>query len=398
MERMRVALISMHTDPFASPGSGDVGGMNVIVRHAAEVLASVGHFVDVYSRRSDPEAPAFTTHGSLNHYRIDVGPVAPATKREQEAYVESFGEELARLMSGATPDIIHSHHWFSGVAALPVARSLGVPHIQSYHSIAAREEGTWELGERPEGPGRVPAEHMLAEASDAVIAVSQAEAATAIAIGASPERVHIATPGVDHTVFHPGEQDHDPFGLCDRATTLVAARLEPLKGLELAIETIALLPEGERPRLTISGAPTGGFAGYDHELHRLANSLGVTKDVWFAGPLSREELAAAMRHAQVVMVPSYSETYGLVALEAAACGTPVLAAKVGGLVDAVDHGHTGILVEGRDPRVWARELASLLGNPELQRRMSAEAVEHASAFTWEAMVSEWVKIYARLRG
>lgn len=398
-----VALVSMHTNPFAEPGSGDVGGMNVVVRHAAAVLRARGWQVDVYIRRSDATSPDVEHHDGVRLHRLTAGPARPATKTEQEAYVAEFGAELRSAhgraaAEGAAWHLIHSHHWFSGAAALPVAQALRIPHVQSYHSIAAREEGTWELGERPEGPGRVPAEHMLAEASDAVIAVSQAEAATAIAIGASPERVHIATPGVDHTVFHPGEQDHDPFGLCDRATILVAARLEPLKGLELAIETIALLPEGERPRLTISGAPTGGFAGYDHELHRLANSLGVTKDVWFAGPLSREELAAAMRHAQVVMVPSYSETYGLVALEAAACGTPVLAAKVGGLVDAVDHGHTGILVEGRDPRVWARELASLLGNPELQRRMSAEAVEHASAFTWQAMVSEWVKIYARLRG
>lgn len=386
----------MHTDPFASPGSGDVGGMNVIVRHAAEALVNAGHMVDVYSRRSDPEAASFTEHGSLRHYRIDVGPAGSATKAEQEAYVEGFSAQLDLLMRDSAPNIIHSHHWFSGAAALPIARMRSIPHVQSYHSIAAREHGTWELGEQPEGPGRVPAERMLAAESDSIIAVSRAEAATVMAIGAAPERVQVVTPGVDHRVFHPGDRDRDPFGLGNRATILVAARLEPLKGLELAIETVAMVPEEHRPRLVITGAPTGGFAGYDHELHQQVNSLGLTKHVWFAGPLSREELASAMRRARVVMVPSFSETYGLVALEAAACGTPVIAAKVGGLIDAVAHGRSGLLIEGRDPKVWAEELGSLLGDPHRQQEMSAAGVEFASKFTWEAMVAQWVDIYTAL--
>lgn len=391
----------MHTNPFAEPGSGDVGGMNVVVRHAAEVLERRGWNVEVFSRRADESSPAVEVHEGVRLHRLSAGPARVATKREQEEYVPEFTDELRRLHREATRHgrpwtIIHSHHWFSGAAAVELAAELGLPHVQSYHSIAARRAGDWDLGEQPEGPERVPAEARLATQSDAIIAVSRAEGRTAIELGAPPGRVHVATPGVDHGVFHPGGDVHDPFHLSERPTVIAAARLEPLKGLDLAIETLARLPASHRPRLVITGAPTGGYEGYDHELHSLVQEHGLTKDVWFAGPLNREDLARAMRKAQVVLVPSHSETYGLVALEAAACGTPVLAANVGGLPDAVINGETGVVVEGRDPGEWAKHLQWLLTSPATLQRMSIAAVEHAAGFTWEKMVDRWEETYNAL--
>lgn len=397
-----IALVSMHTNPFSEPGSGDVGGMNVVVKHAAGVLQRRGWNVEVYSRRADETSPAVEEHDGVRLHRLSAGPPRGATKREQEGYVSQFTEELRRAhqdcaQRGQPWAVIHSHHWFSGAAALDLAGELGLPHIQSYHSIAAREPGDWGLGEQPEGPDRVPAEARLAADSDAIIAVSRAEGRTAVEIGADPARVHIATPGVDHAVFHPGGDLHDPFHLSERPTVIAAARLEPLKGLDLAIETLAHLPATHRPRLVITGAPTGGYEGYDHDLHQLVQEHGLTKDVWFAGPLNRDDLAQAMRKAQVMLVPSHSETYGLVALEAAACGTPVLAANVGGLPDAVLDGETGLVVEGRDPAEWARHLHRLLTNPNTLHRMSTAAVEHAAGFTWEKMVDRWEETYNTVR-
>lgn len=395
---LRIALVSMHTDPFADPGRGDVGGMNVVVKHGALALASLGHEVAVFTRRSSPHDPPREAHGPVTLHRLPAGPPRPTTKAEQEGYVEEFSAGLAEAMAraegrGQPWQTIHSHHWFSGAAAIRLAREAGLPHVQSFHSIAARDPGDWSLGEQPEGPGRVPAEAMLAADSARVIAVSHAEAETVVQLGAAVERVSVATPGVDHGVFHPGQGDEDPLHLDERATVLVAARLEPLKGIDLAIEILERIPAETRPRLVISGAPTAGFDGYDHELHRLVQEAGLRNDVWFAGPLSREELARAMRRARAVLIPSHSETYGLVALEAAACGTPAIASHVGGLGDAVIHGTTGLLIEGRDPQEWAAELLSLLTDAEYRARLGAAASNRARSLTWESMAEKWVHTY-----
>lgn len=385
----------MHTNPFATPGAGDVGGMNVIVKHAAHALVAQGHHVDVLSRRSEEGPPDLEIIDGIHHYRVTAGPPAPLTKADQESHTREFSSQMLAL--GREWDVIHSHHWFSGAAALPVARERGIPHVQSYHSIAARTVGEWHLGEQPEGPGRVPAEALLAKNSDAIIAVSAAERDTAIDIGAPAQRVHVVTPGVDHDVFTEGADCHDPLPLQERDTVLVAARLEPLKGIDLAITTLSLIPPDRRPRLVISGSPTGGYDGYDHDLHQMVKTHGLDGDVWFAGPMSRTDLAGAMRHAVAVLIPSFSETYGLVALEAAACGTPVIAAAVGGLVDAVSHDRTGLLIDGRNPKDWASALDGLLTDEGMRRRMGQAAARYSQDFTWERMAEQWVEVYRLLR-
>lgn len=397
-----IALISMHSNPFAEPGQGDVGGMNVVVKHGAHALREQGHEVNVYTRRESTAPPEVETHGGVRLHRLPAGPARPATKAEQEAYVAPFGAALRAASTDAARrgrawHVVHSHHWFSGAAAIDLAKREGLPHIQSFHSIAARGAGGWSLGEQPEGPGRVPAESRLAKESDVLIAVSRAEAQTIMDLGAAPERVRVVPPGVDHDVFHPEKESGARRSSSDRPIVLVAARLEPLKGIDLALTMLSQIPRSGRPRLVISGAPTGGFEGYDHHLHQLVENLDLTGDVSFAGPMSRTELAATMRGATVVVIPSHSETYGLVALEAAACGTPVLAAKVGGLTDAVDDGATGFLVEGRDPKSWAKVLTRMLREARLHRQLSEAAISFARDYTWERMATDWVSAYTDLR-
>jgi len=392
--RLNIALVSMHTNPYADPGSGDVGGMNVMVKHTAHALAEMGHDVAVYTRRQEPHSPDLQHYGKVRLHQLQAGPPRPATKRQQEAYIGEFESSLQQAYYDASArgrqwSLIHSQHWFSGVAALAIARDNGINHIQSFHSLAAAHDGEWGQGEQPEGPGRIPGEQILAQKSNGVICVSKAEAQTVLSLGALPERVRVCHPGVDHTVFHPAtNRARTPH------TILVAARLEPLKGIDLAIKILAEIPATQRPKLIISGAPTAGFEGYDTHLRDLAVHNNVADFVEFVGPLKREVLADQMRQAQVVVIPSHSETYGLVALEAAACRTPVIAQETGGLVDAVAAPHGGVLMTTREPEAWANEIVRLLQDPMLRQQMGEKAHEWAKGFTWKATAKNWLKSYA----
>lgn len=388
---LRIALVSMHTSPVDSPGSGDVGGMNVVVRHAAEELGRLGHTVEIFTRRSDPDGPDVVDHApGVSVHFLPAGPPRPATKTEQEGFLEPFTAELARH---GPWDVIHSHHWFSGVCALPIARDRQVPHAQSFHSVAADPTSSLSDGERPEGPGRAPAELHLAAESDAVIAVSRAEADTVLArLGARPEKVVVVPPGVDTDQFRPGRQSL----VGARPILLAAARLEPLKGLDLAIRAVAGIPAERRPLLVVAGAPTAGHEGYGDKLRDLARSLGVADDVRLAGPVTRDELAHRMRGADAVVVPSHSETYGLVALEAAASQTPVLAADVGGLREAVLDGVTGLLIADRAPSVWTAEIESLLADADRAAAWGRAGREHALHHTWQRTAAGWLAVYRNL--
>lgn len=386
---LRIALVSLHTSPFADPGSGDVGGMNVVVRHTALALAEAGHRVEVLTRRSTvaaPRAEELSPRLVLRH--LDAGPARPVGKGEHEAFIEEFGHALATC---GPYDVVHSHHWFSGMAALPYARSRGVPHAQSFHSIAADPQTPLAHGERPESPGRLAGEAWLARVSDVVIAVSRAEARTvAERLRGAPERTVVVPPGVDPSLFHPGRPESGP------AFVLVAARLEPLKGVDLAIRAISALPGEFRPELVITGGQTAEGSGYEDELRALATDVGVADRTRFLGPVGREELATLLRNARAVLVPSHSETYGLIALEAAASGAPVVAAAAGGLVEAVQDGVTGVLLDTREPAVWAEAIKGILIDPVRARSLSTAARARASARSWGHVASETVAAYRGL--
>ncbi len=402
---LSVAFVVLHTSPLDEPGTKDAGGMNVVVLAHAEQLAREGHRVQLITRRSSPEQPAAVGLApNLSAYHLDAGPPRLLAKGEHEQLVEPFGEALAAHLSAHPADVLHAEHWYSGLAALPVARSLGVPLVQSYHSIAAPDGAPLAEGERPEAPGRLAGERLLAERADLVVTVSEAERATVLQrLGARPERVRVVPPGVDTRMFRPctGAECAERTAWIEhggRPETLIAGRLDPLKGFDLAIAAVAAIPAGRRPALRIVGAPPPDGDAYARSLHEAVAAAGMLGTTSFDGALSRGLLADRVRRASLVLIPSHSETFGLVALEAAASGVPVVARAAGGLREAVQDGVTGLLVEGDDPEVWAAAVERLLGDAELAGRMGRAGRESALARNWEASTAALLAVYRDLLG
>ncbi|MFT4108628.1 glycosyltransferase [Propionicimonas sp.] len=395
---LRICFVSMHTSPAAVPGTGDAGGMNVVELAQADALAALGHRVDLVTRRTHPEdADTVELQPGVTLHHVDAGPRTPLAKSAIDAHIEEFSAGLARLPA---PDVVHSHHWMSGVAALPVAQAWGVPHVQSFHSVAAPPGSPLSAGEPPESPRRVPGEAAVARESQAVVAISAAEAQTVIdRCGADPDRVSIVSPGVDHALFRPlaaAEDRWSPAPAGDawpRGYVLIAARLEPLKGPDLAIQAVAGLDAEVRPHLVVAGDASSAFASYERELHAMVAEAGLSGGVTFLGAQPRPELARLLRGARVLLVPSHSETFGLVALEAAASGTPVIAASAGGLREAVAHGVTGQLMDSRRPEDWSLALTRLLMVPGLLARMGAVSRVHARRFDWGWAAQRLVAVY-----
>ena len=388
-----------------APGAGDAGGMNVVEHHEALALAALGHQVDLVTRRSSDEQPdAVGLARGVTLHHLTAGPARRLAKSATDQYIPQFRAALGELggrLAGPAVDLVHSHHWMSGVAALPLARQWGVPHVQSYHSVAAAPGAQLSDGEPAETPARVPGEALLARESDLLVAISAAEARIVVErCGADPDRVSIVPPGVDLTLFHP-LSDHPAPGWTttvplDRPFAVVAGRLQPLKAPDLAIRALAHVPEEIRPALVVAGAASADFADYEQHLHRTADDLGLGPVVHMVGPQSRTELAWLFQHATLTLVPSHSETFGLVALESAACGTPVVAAASGGLREAVVHGETGQLMDSRQPEDWGLAITKLLTRPAALGWMGTVARVHARRFTWTATVNELLHLYGQL--
>jgi D-inositol-3-phosphate glycosyltransferase len=361
--------------------------MNVVERAQAVWLAKRGHRVELITRRADPEQPdLMELEPGVFLRHLDGGPRTPLPKSVIDSHIPEFASGLAQLRDF---DLVHSNHWMSGVAALPWARHEGIPHVQSYHSVAALPNSPLSDGEPPESEARVAGEAFCARESDAIVAISAAEAHTAIErCGADPGKVHIVWPGVDHALF-------TPEGAIEqvRPYLLFAARLQPLKGPELVIRALAQVPQVIRPRLLIAGDVSEDFAPYEAQLHELVDELGLTGMVEFIGPQPRDQLAELMRSATLMLVPSHSETFGLVALEAAASGTPVVAASAGGLREAVVHLETGHLLDSREPEDWGRAITMLLSDPVRLTMMGIVSRVHALRFEWRAAAAKLESLY-----
>jgi len=400
--QLRIAMVSMHTSPLDAPGSGDAGGMNVVERHTAEALAELGHQVDLITRRSDPGQPdVVDLGGGVRVRHLDAGPAEHLAKSAIDAYVDEFSASMGTF---DPYDIVHSHHWMSGMAALPLARQWGVPHVQSYHSVAALPGDYLSEGEPPESSARVAGESLLAMESDLVVAISAAEARTVVSrCGADPNRVVIVPPGVDARMFRPRALDepkwtwpHERGPACSKGYMLFAGRLQPLKGPDLAIAALAQVPEELRPHLVVAGEVSQDFADYADELGGMVDRFGLGQYVTFMGSQSRASLAEMLRGALLCLVPSHSETFGLVALESAASGTPVIASAAGGLREAVVHGETGQLMDSRLPNDWASAMIRLLADPELLARMGTVARIHARQYSWHNTAQCLTEVYDRL--
>ncbi len=392
---MHLLIVSLHTSPTAPLGTGDAGGMNAVLQAQAPELARLGHTVDLVTRRDGTDEPDAEPLGPrITLHRITAGPPRPLPKSEIDDHLDEFRDGLDAL--GLRPDVVHSHHWMSGVAALPLARRWGVPHLQTYHSVAAPSGSPLSHGEPPESGRRVPGEALIARESDLVVAVSERERRTIIdRCGARPDRVVVNHPGVDLDLFRPRRPGEDPWrpeGVpLERPLAVFAARLQPLKAADLAIAALAGIPPERRPVLAIAGDVSADFAGYWSELQTMIDDLGLGGDIVHIGAQPRPDLARLLRSSSVLLVPSHSETFGLISLEGQASGIPVLAATSGGLPEAMGDG--GILLDSRDPGVWSAELDRVLHHPAVADDLSRRARAHAEKFGWPGRVLELSQIY-----
>lgn len=408
----RVATISVHTSPLDQPGTGDAGGMNVYIVEVAKRMAELGVEVDLFTRatsRAQPQVAELAPGVLVRH--VGAGPLEELDKTELPRQMCAFTSGLLRTEAAHDPghyDLIHSHYWLSGQAGHAARMRWGVPLVHSMHTLAKVKNAALADGDTPEPLGRVLGEQRVVDSADRLIANTADEASQLRTLyGADPEQVETVLPGVDLTTFTP-ERDTDGarrrLGLPrDRAILLFVGRIQPLKAPDVLIKAAARMLErdpGLRDRLLVAvvGGPSGSGRTRPDELHALAARLGVADIVRFCPPCPQAVLADWYRAADITVVPSHSESFGLVAVESQACGTPVVAAEVGGLRTAVRDKESGLLVPGHDPADYARVLRDLLGAPRRLRRMSRAAVRHGEAFGWQATVDRLLEIYAKTVG
>jgi D-inositol-3-phosphate glycosyltransferase len=388
---MRIAFVSLHTSPIQTPSTGDAGGLNVYLLELARSLGRQGHEVRLITRATDPEVPAaLPVAPGVELLSLRAGPVGPVVKEDLPAVTSAFAEQLAALPPA---DVVHAHYWLSAVAALPVARSWGVPHALTLHSVSAGKNPRRVPGDTPEPAARLAEEARVVRASDLVVASAESEKRLLVeAYDADPDLVHVVAPGVEEA-FLREPSGRDGGG---RVRIVLLGRMQPLKGQDVALRALALLDPATRPLLVLAGGVSPGRDAYAAGLHALVRSLGLEGDVVFAGPLDRAATARTLASAHLALMPSAAETYGLVALEAAACGTPVVASRTEGLVDSVREGVSGVFVSTRDPADWARAIHDLLADAPALARLSATARAHAAGRTWDVAAADVAGEYRTL--
>jgi D-inositol-3-phosphate glycosyltransferase len=402
MSLRRLAVLSVHTSPLAQPGSGDGGGMNVYVRSLATALARAGVECDVLTRRDHAGAPdTVTVEPGFRVIHLDAGPAAPVAKHHLlELVPDLVGATLDHIARhDVAYDVLHANYWISGAVGHRLKHELELPLAATFHTLA-RVKAEAGIDDDPLERARV--EQEIVSCADLVLASTDGERdELADLYDASPARVEVVPPGVDHEVFRVpagGRRaaDRAALGLGDAPALLFAGRIQPLKGADLAVRTLAALP-GSDAVLLVVGGPSGADGALELErLRGLVHALGLTERVRFVPPQPHERLAAFYRAVDVCLVPSRAESFGLVALEAAACGTPVVAAGVGGLRSLVDHGVTGYLVDGRDPLDFAGPVAALLEDRELAQRIGASAQARSRRFAWSMTAARLRRLYADL--
>ncbi|MEX1079308.1 MAG: glycosyltransferase [Homoserinimonas sp.] len=404
----RVALVSMHTSPAEQAGTRDSGGLNVSLMSIATELAARGVEVDLLTRATSIPRTTRLSDGVVLR-ELAAGPPVPLDKTGLAGVADEFGEAVAAVAGrpGSRYDLVHAHYWLSGLATLPVAIELGIPLVQSFHTLAAMKNSHLAPGQAEEPPGRLLAERYLANQANAVVASSASEVTSLIdQVGAPAGRIWVIPPGVDVDLFRPdrggaAERVRDQFGIePGRPIVAVVGRVQPLKDQELGVRALGALNalRGWAPVLVIAGESTPGDEAYLASLRQLAAELGVADEVRFAGALGRDELADLLAVASITLVPSHSETFGLVALESAASGTAVIGYRGTGLLESVADGRSGLLIDSREPDAWARAMVALLDDPSVRSRMAETAREHALGYTWAATTTALLGVYSSLIG
>ena len=433
LEQPRVAMLSVHTSPLDQPGTGDAGGMNVYVSELSQALARRGARVEIFTRATSSAQPetalleGVDAHGApltpegarsvLLAERVEPGVVPPVlvhhvpagpfeglAKNDLPGQLCAFTAGVLRAEAGRNEgwyDVVHSHYWLSGHVGWLAADRWDVPLVHTMHTIAAVKNAALAPGDEPEPAGRLIGEQQLVDVADALVASTDDERSALMEhYGADPGRVFVVRPGVDLALFqsesHTRAQLRRLLGLPESGhLVLFAGRVQPLKGPEVLVRALGVLAATGRevPHLVVLGGPSGRPTAV-RELQALAETLGVGHRVTVLPPVARTELARWYRAADLVAMPSYNETFGLVAAEAQASGTPVIAAAVGGLRTVVEHGRTGLLVDGHDPVVWADRLAELLTDDLRRLSLGVEAQRRAERFSWDAAADAMLDVYA----
>ncbi len=403
----RIATVSVHTSPLEQPGTGDAGGLNVYVVEVAKRLAARGVEVDIFTRAVSREAPpvAELAPGVLVRH-VAAGPFEDLDKSDLPGQLCHFTFEVLRAEAAYAPgryDIVHGHYWLSGQVGAVAKERWGVPFVQSMHTLGRVKNAALAAGDAAEPAERIRGEAEVVAAADRLVANTDDEAQQLIDLyAAEPSRVRTINPGVDLAVFTPGSQRlaRQRLGLPDDAVVLVfAGRMQPLKAPHVVLRAAARMIRDDqnlagRLRVAFVGGPSGTGRADPDGLAELSAALGISGIVRLEPPCPQPELADWYRAATVVMVPSCSESFGLVAVEAQACGTPVVAASVGGLRTAVRDGVSGVLVDSRDPAHYARAVQDLIAQPSALARLSQGAREHASGFGWGVTVDRLLALYS----
>ena len=409
----RIAVLSLHTSPLAQPGTGDGGGMNVYVRELTAALARSGVSCDVFTRAWSPDLPAMVdVEPGLRVHHVPAGPLAAMPKEALPAVGDEFTAGVLSQMTSLSSEepftSVHANYWLSGLSGHVIKHELNLPLVCTFHTLdRVKAESMPEEVEADMPHRRAEAEASIIECADAVLASCSVEADQIASLyGADPERIRIVPLGVDHAFFGPGHrpQARRALGLpLGGRLLLFVGRIQPLKCADAAVETLAELSEqggtktAEPYRLVVVGGPSGPHGEKALQgLRDLADARGVSDRVHFIDPQPHELLSSYYRAADVCIVPSRSESFGLVALESAACGTPVVASAVGGLTTLVDHGRTGFLVEDPTPGRYAAAVRRVFDEPLVAERLSTASVLRARGYTWRAAAGALLDLHDEL--
>ena len=407
---MRIAMLSYHTCPLATLGGKDTGGMNVYVREITRQLGAMGIHVDVFTRSQNEHVPhVLHDLGYGNRIvHIRAGSEFPLPKKELVDYLPQFVEGIREFANskGISYDLLHSHYWLSGMAAIELKKSWGIPIINMFHTLGVMKNRVAQSPNEIEGEYRIDGERVVIKAVDKIIAATQAEYAQLLWLyQADVNKIMVIPPGVDVGRFYPIPSDEakEYIGVppCGRVLLFVG-RIEPLKGLDVLIEAISIMRQKdvlkENPFcLTIIGGEAEDSTDDDNiemsRIKELSEKYGLMDLVTFLGKKSQDSLPYYYSAAEAVVVPSQYESFGMVALEAMACGTPVVASQIGGLPYIVQDGITGFTVPVDDPQELASRLISLIQDPALRDRMGKQAVQVAQDYAWDKIASKLLVVY-----
>jgi len=403
-------MVSMHTSPLDQPGTGDAGGMNVYVVELARRLAAAGTEVEIFTRTTSSQLPPVVPldDGVLVRH-VDAGPYQGMSKDELPAQTCAFLAGVLRAEAGKAPgwyDLVHSHYWLSGQVGWLAAERWGVPLVHSMHTMARVKNASLAAGDAAEPATRIIGEQQVVDVADRLVANTAVEAEQLVDLySADPEHVEVLHPGVDLARFAPGDQTAARRRLgvpADALLLLFAGRIQPLKSPDLLLRAAAALLSQQpdlRSRLLVAvvGGASGSGLEHPEALDLLARDLGIRDIVRFEPAAHQDLLADWYRAATLVAMPSRNESFGLVAVEAQACGTPIVASSVGGLRTAVADGVSGVLVNTHDPQDWARALGSVALFPAERDRLGSGARLHARRFGWNATSERMLDCYAAAR-